>query len=791
MTPRILTALLLSAGLTACSSPAAEVPLPGWPRIAPLHSEKHGAVMALDHPGLHVEVGMPGGRAPGQVVQIGPTAKDAEPLLHGLGFGFEQAGLLLPMQIKHVEAVPYGKRAAIRVRGELFFGSLWVGFTRTLTAGDVPGSLSITTVLSPPQPGVALVERAAWGRGHPFVPGVGRPVDGALAEVPWIGGSRPGRGAFVVGFAHGPAQALPVYDRHDPERLLREIRLAAMAPDLRARRNSWSTRVVLQPTSLGEALRRFGWARGRPFAEAKVHLPVRPADAEVRVELEDGRPYLRTALVEGETTQIPLPDGVPTVQLLATAAGHAPSPIVRLSPKAQPQALLIELILPSTGELRVNVIDARTRQPLAFRLRLWGVEGTSTPALGPDGRAAGALDTALTANGQLVLETPPGAYQVFVGHGPEWSLVERRVRIVAGRTAKLALSLTHEVEAPGWLGCDLHVHAAPSYDSEVSLDDRLRSLAAEGVAFAIPTDHNHVTDYRPIIAAGAYPVLSVPGVEVTTEEPSFGHFNAFPMRPDPTLPAGGAPTYSGQTPATLFAALRALDPALAIQVNHPRLEGGIGYFDQAGYEPTTGAFTGNYSDDYDLLEVWNGYDLARAPAVQRNLDEWLAMLQRGPRVATGSSDSHTVRASYAGYPRTYVYAGTAQPVDPAAMVPALKAGRVFVTNGPLLLVTLDGKGPGEHVSATEGDGLLKIDVRTAAWVSIDRIEVYQGPVRLLSLPIEPGPAGRPRRVARSLKLQRTPHSPIVIIARGSKPLDAFFGKQSILPLAFTNPIWID
>jgi hypothetical protein len=124
-------------------------------------------------------------------------------------------------------------------------------------------------------------------------------------------------------------------------------------------------------------------------------------------------------------------------------------------------------------------------------------------------------------------------------------------------------------------------------------------------------------------------------------------------------------------------------------------------------------------------------------------------------------------------------------------VPALKAGRAFVTNGPLLQATLDGKGPGEHVSSTEGDGVLKIEVRTAAWVSIDRIEVYRGPLRLISFAIEPGSAGRPRRVTRSLKLARTPGSAIVVIARGSKPLDAFFGKQSVLPLAFTNPIWID
>jgi hypothetical protein len=779
----------LATPLGACTEPAAApAPLPGWPRVAPLRSTERGSVLALDHPGLHLEVGMRGGRAPGQVLRLGTRATDSAPALHGLGFGFEQAGAALPLRVNRVEAVRFRDRAAIRVRGELMFGSLWVNFARTLTAGDVPGSVSITTELWPRPGQVTLVERAAWGKARPVLPSVEGPLAAAGAELPWIGGAAP-TDAFVLGFAHGPGLARPIFDQHGTERYLTELRFAASPARTQVGRSTWKTLLLLQAAPLGEALRRFGWARGRPFPEVNVRLPVRPVDAAIRVELEDGRPYLRTDPGSGPTTQVPLPDVPATLRLYATASGHAPSPAVVLPPQQGPRR--VELVLPSSGELRVRVTDSASRRPLPFRIRLWGVDGTATPVLGPEGQAAGALDTALSADGQLDLQAPPGTYRVFVSHGPQWSLAERQVRVVAGRTAKLALALTHEVDAPGWLGCDLHVHAAPSPDSEVSLDDRLRSLAAEGVAFAVPTDHNHVTDYGPLIQAANYPVLTIPGVEVTTDAPAFGHFNAFPFRVDPTSASGGAPIYQGLTPLTLFAALRAFDPSLAIQVNHPRLEGGIGYFDQAGYDPATGAFTGEYSDDYDLIEVWNGYDLARPAAVQRNLDEWLAMLQRGPRVATGSSDSHTVRASYAGYPRTYVYVGQAGAVDPAAVVPALKAGRAFVTNGPMLLTTLDGKGPGERVVAADAAMLLRVEVSTAGWVSVDRIDVYQGPRVVRSFALEPGPAGKPRRLSRSLVLARTPGSFVVVVARGSKPLDAFFGKQSVLPLAFTNPIWID
>jgi len=81
------------------------------------------------------------------------------------------------------------------------------------------------------------------------------------------------------------------------------------------------------------------------------------------------------------------------------------------------------------------------------------------------------------------------------------------------------------VETPGWIAGDLHLHAEPSYDSNVSLPDRIASLVAEGVEFAVATDHNHVTDYRPtIIATGARRMIaSAPGVEITTWDPQWGH----------------------------------------------------------------------------------------------------------------------------------------------------------------------------------------------------------------------------------------------------------------------------
>ena len=185
-----------------------------------------------------------------------------------------------------------------------------------------------------------------------------------------------------------------------------------------------------------------------------------------------------------------------------------------------------------------------------------------------------------------------------------YSIVERQIQIEPGETFQLDARLRREVDDRA-IACDLHVHTTTSSDSEVTYADRVRSLLAEGVSFVVPTDHNHITDLGP--AAQDTGLTTVPGVEVTTWGPQFGHFNAFPMVQEPNEPRGGAPSYQGWTPQRLFASLH--DRGAMVQVNHPRLEGGIGYFDHDEPDPE--------SVNFDLLEVWKRFSAGRRGCTRR------------------------------------------------------------------------------------------------------------------------------------------------------------------------------
>ena len=113
---------------------------------------------------------------------------------------------------------------------------------------------------------------------------------------------------------------------------------------------------------------------------------------------------------------------------------------------------------------------------------------------------------------------PSGRYRVAATRGIEWSVDAKVIDISPGRVTEVELAPRHVVPTPGVLGCDLHVHARPSFDTPVTPEDRVLSLAAAGIDFAVPTEHNIIGDYSSAIDTLGLrsDFLSVTGVEVTT-----------------------------------------------------------------------------------------------------------------------------------------------------------------------------------------------------------------------------------------------------------------------------------
>lgn len=418
------------------------------------------------------------------------------------------------------------------------------------------------------------------------------------------------------------------------------------------------------------------------------------------------------------------------------------------------------------GLLRVCVTDP-AGLPLAARVRVepqtWR-ERMRLELRGED------VQRVVRLQGAEELQLAPGQYRVVVSRGPEWSLHRAPLRIAAGQVLEHTVVLERQAALPGWRAADLHLHTARSQDAEHHGGVSPLALRAEGIELAVASDHNQIGD----LGAG---IDSLAGAEVTTWNPEIGHFNAFPLQ--------RLPQWRGTSPAALLAELKR-DPQVFVQVNHPRLEHHIGYFALGGFDGVSFAQPG-FHLDVDGIEVWNGFDLGRPREVLRLLAEWRGLVARGRRLtATGGSDSHGAPGHHAGYPRTYVRADTA-----AELAPALKAGRAFVSNGPLIGFEVNGQGPGEtlHVRA---DRLLAVSLRVLApeWLQVERAELWAGERCVWEAQIAPARAGEALRFSAEVPLRHDGARSLLAIVRGGSGLADLLGRSDAEPLAFTNPVFL-
>ncbi|MBA3541780.1 MAG: CehA/McbA family metallohydrolase [Deltaproteobacteria bacterium] len=393
-----------------------------------------------------------------------------------------------------------------------------------------------------------------------------------------------------------------------------------------------------------------------------------------------------------------------------------------------------------------------------------------------------------TKDGRIEARVRPGKYDLVVSRGPEYELTTVPVELVAGGFVTQQLTLTRAMPTDGWVAADFHIHAQPSTDSGLPIDQRVISCAAEGLEVAVATDHNYITDYTPVIAAtGLDPwLVGISGMELTTFE--MGHFNGFPLKVDAGSTRGGEFEWAGKTPDQIFDQLRTklgYGADTIVQVNHPR-QVVLGYFAQffidsltaLPYQPTgiLGIFAPygdefkaeNYSLKFDAVELITGNRLEdvhtfRAPTplppgpfpdpqpvageivVGKDgrpqfpgvAETWFAMLDRGLTVTgTGTSDSHHLLGDEPGYARTLLFVGKGKDLPGAFsrqdVVAAVKAHRAIVTNAPFLEMSVKEGGVDRQIGDTvkvTGPGVdVRVRVRAPTWAKVDRIAVYSNSV---------------------------------------------------------------
>lgn len=369
-----------------------------------------------------------------------------------------------------------------------------------------------------------------------------------------------------------------------------------------------------------------------------------------------------------------------------------------------------------------------------------------------------------------------GDYLLEFTKGYEFSPVELNITVenrLRQRQTPVTLPRAINMPALGWYGGDLHQHS--SYEeAQQDVSDILISNLANGLSWGALTDHNTIDGREEWIRAGrvaggpADAFVAIPGLEVTTDR---GHILVLDANQliDPTA-AGTADI------ERIIGEARA--EGATLQLNHPHLDKPMGFLDWQLHE------------QFDLLEIWNGK--AGPPVAgtnERSKLSWYQLLDEGVFIpATGDSDNHDIggghvwsrgsdkkddawmsRGLFSGDPRTYVHVTGAVTSD--SILEALRAGRSFVTNGPLLQFSLAGAVPGEQSAVQSGTATLTLDAFDRRGLS--HALLIENGVAITELPLD----GIRQNV--SLEVPVTP---------GSWYLVEAFGHDG--GYAITNPIFI-
>jgi len=626
--------------------------------------------------------------------------------------------------------------------------------------------------------GLVAIDRIAIGRTEVFLPGPGFLLEGEPA-----GGDTVFRGREMVSFAgdevaYGWSSRACREVRAPSEGVVR-VRLDPESPD--GRRLVFERRFHVTgggPGASGEGIEGEE-AAARFSGTVRSEASRRPlSGATVEFRDESG---LRAAASTGTdgAFRAELPPGSYTVVASAAGGGEGESKRARVGPGDH------------------ETIDLETEEPATIRFRIESERGTLLPgrltirdrsgrALA---RAPGRLPipgTAAAADGLGTIRVPPGEYMLYASHGILYSIDERHIKLRPGEIADAAFRLARAVDPGGLAAVDLRVHTAAGPEASAAAEELASAALAEGLDALVFSDNGRVFVPGSDLAGGK--ILLIPGEEIVLE--GIGRFGAFPLTAEEEIAPRGGYGAEGKAPGFLFSLLRAGPSLPLIQVHAPRRES-TGYFANMRLDPVTGLSANiEFDPGFDLVEVADAQGIEEGALV---LNDWFHLLNQGRRVlATGNSGARGTGDGGVGVPHNRVDREGFD-TNRSGLIEALRAGRFFLTTGPILRFRANGTGRSGDL-LHDGDGLVEIALRVEAapWVDVETVRILANGSVLLDRKAGRREGSLVVDLRESLPIHRDTW--LVAVAAGTRPLDPIYrGRRGerILPVAITNPIWVD
>lgn len=382
--------------------------------------------------------------------------------------------------------------------------------------------------------------------------------------------------------------------------------------------------------------------------------------------------------------------------------------------------------------------------PLPSRLTIVNKNGALQPVSAEAGDSLAVRTGVIySATGYFTFKLPAGSYKVYASRGFEYGVDSMTLELSSHKIVSKHFVLEHEIVLPDWKSIDPHVHTQEfSGHGDASMNERIISIAGEGLNYAAITEHNKAIDIADQVKVRGLEKWLVPitGDELTTP---VGHFNILPVEP------GRIPEHDVKTWKEVQQNLDKIPGKKIVILNHAR-DG------HAGVRPIDSLQARNVSAlPFNAMEVMNSGSQQTDPR-QLYMD-WLTLIGRGIVLTpVGSSDSHDVSRFIVGQSRTYVRSA-------GDLMDNFLKGRAGVSFGLFTTLNLD--------SAAE-PGKLRILMRVYApsWTKPTNVALYANNEKIFSDVV----GDKDRQVGhyyeKDLTITRPPHGVyLTAIAEGPDP----------------------
>jgi hypothetical protein len=458
----------------------------------------------------------------------------------------------------------------------------------------------------------------------------------------------------------------------------------------------------------------------------------------------------------------------------------------------------VTIPLDAHGSIHVTAKDKVSNEALPVRVQVIpAMPDVAAPEMyGVEDENNGRLHQLFAMSGDATLTVPPGMHRVIVSRGYEWELIDAEVTVAPGETINVDAVLERSVDSTGYMCADFHIHSGLSADSNDPVEHKVQGAIADGLEIPISSEHEWVADFQPVVEKLGMTkwAFGMASEELTTF--TWGHFGVVPMTPDQKKANNGAVDWVGKDPKDVFALVRALPDNPVLIVNHPSGSGFGAYFSAGQLDRETGkGKDGFWSDDFDAIEVFNDSDFESN--VEGSVADWFALLNHGMKVwAVGSSDSHHLRSSPIGYPRTCLNFGHDDPTkltkalvrDKVASGPPTISGGLFMTvAGP------NGEAPGMVVkTAANGTATFTVTVQAASYIDATKLEVFVNGESKSVEDLMPMGGGTGKKFMNQVTVTLDPAKQgnwVVFHAKGEKDLAPLHPGRR--PFAATNPFFLE